>query len=144
MHSLFGRILPGWLGDKFGRFNVTIFMSFLAGILTVALWLPAKGNAPIIVYAILYGFSSGAFISLVPAVIAQISPIQEIGVRSGSFFAWISMAALTGNPIAGAITSRQNGAFSGLQIFTGVVLLTGGVFFVLGRVLIAGFKPRIV
>ncbi|KAI9740137.1 MAG: hypothetical protein M1818_004888 [Claussenomyces sp. TS43310] len=68
--SLFGCILPGWLGDKVNRFNVTIFMSFLTSILTLALWLPSRGNAPIIVYAILYGFASSAFISLVPAVIA--------------------------------------------------------------------------
>ncbi|KAH8689314.1 putative MFS monocarboxylate transporter [Talaromyces proteolyticus] len=142
--SLFGRIFSGWLGDEFGRLNVTIFMSFLAGILTLALWLPAKGSAPIIAYAILYGFSSGAYISLVPAVIAQISPIQEIGVRSGSFFALTSLATLTGNPIAGAITTRQNGAFSGLQIFTGVILIVGSTFFLLGRVLIVGFKPQVV
>lgn len=77
------------------------------------MWIPAETNAPIIAFAALFGFGSGAFVSLAPSVIAQISDVREIGVRTGSFFAVISVAALISQPIGGAIITRWNGAYTG-------------------------------
>jgi MFS family permease len=121
-----------------------IFMAFLTTILVLALWLPARSNAPVIVFAALYGFTSGAFISLSPALIAQISDIKEIGIRSGTFFAFISFASLTGSPIGGALipndpTGRD---FWKLQVFGGVVILAGSILFVAARIYIAGTNLR--
>lgn len=39
--------------------------------------------------------------SLAPALIAQISDIRQIGVRTGSMFMVVSVAALVGTPIGG-------------------------------------------
>ncbi|KAI2690119.1 hypothetical protein DTO012A7_3893 [Penicillium roqueforti] len=83
--SLPGRILPGYLGDKLGRFNVMIAMCSLSAIVILALWLPgtllAPGSAAIyIVFSMLYGFASGAFVGMVPALLGQISPdVTKIG-----------------------------------------------------------------
>ncbi|KAI9726857.1 MAG: hypothetical protein M1834_001481 [Cirrosporium novae-zelandiae] len=140
--SIFGRTIPGYLGDRFGRFNVAIICNAFAGILVLALWLPATGNAPVIVFAALFGFASGAFVSLTPACIAQISDIREIGTRNGSLFAIVSVAALVGSPIGGAIQSSQNGSFKGLQIFSGVMMMAGSVFFCLSRIATAGFALK--
>jgi MFS family permease len=101
--SILGRIIPGALADKFGPFNLQFFMSFFTGILCLALGLPASGNAAFIVFAVLYGFASGGFVSLAPAQIARISDIQEIGIRTGVLFSCVSVAGLVGNPIAGAL-----------------------------------------
>ncbi|KAI9758540.1 MAG: Altered inheritance of mitochondria protein 24, mitochondrial [Chaenotheca gracillima] len=139
--SLFGRIIPGYIADRVGRFNVMIVMTFFSAILVLALWLPSASNAPIIVFAILYGFGSGAFVSMAPSLIAQISDIRKIGVRTGSLFAIISIAALVGNPIGGALVSHYNGGFTGLQIFSGVMEIAGACFFVAARVVLAGPKP---
>ncbi|TAQ89844.1 hypothetical protein B7494_g1805 [Chlorociboria aeruginascens] len=81
--SIFGRILPGILGDRIGRFNVMIITTAFSAIIVLALWLPTHGNTPIIIFTILYGFSSGAFVSMGPSLVAQISPIREIGPRDG-------------------------------------------------------------
>ena len=97
--SIFGRILPGWLGDRFGRFNVTVLMCYMCGILCLALWLPAAANTPVILFSAFYGFGSGAFVSMMPALVAKITDIRQIGVRSGTLFALISIAGLIGNPI---------------------------------------------
>lgn len=113
--SIFGRILPGIIADRFGRFNIMILTTGFSAIIVLALWLPAHGNAPIIVFSALYGFSSGAFVSLGPALIAQISPIREIGVRTGTFFACIAIAGLCGNPIGGALVGQDDGGFLYLQ-----------------------------
>ncbi|KAH8151566.1 uncharacterized protein LAJ45_04187 [Morchella importuna] len=136
--SVFGRILPGWIGDKVGRYNIMVIISYVSGILIFALWMTTTGNAPTIVFSVLYGFSTGAFVSLAPACLAQISQIREIGVRNGALFAVISLAALTGVPIGGALVTRYDGGFEGLQIFAGTMLLCGATAFVFARVVVGG------
>ncbi|EHY53570.1 hypothetical protein HRR83_003779 [Exophiala dermatitidis] len=136
--SVFGRTLPGILGDKIGRFNVmTVFCTFTT-ILILAVWIPAKSNAGQIVFAPLFGFSSGAAIGLTPALIAQISPLKEIGVRTGAVFAAGSIGALTGSPIGGQLITRDNGGFLYLQLFGGCTCAVGCVFFLLARLYIGG------
>ncbi|OQE38577.1 hypothetical protein PENCOP_c008G05037 [Penicillium coprophilum] len=144
--SLPGRILPGYLGDKLGRFNVMISMCALSAIVILALWLPgtllAPGSAAIyVVFSMLYGFASGAFVGMVPALLGQISPdVTKIGVRQGVLFTCISIASLTGSPIAGAILSRQNGTYWGLQVFGGAMMVASVFFFIAARAVLAGLS----
>lgn len=81
--SVFGRVIPGILADKYGKFNIQALCCTVAGILVLALGLPASGNAAYIAYAASYGFASGAYVSLYPAQTAQISEVHQIGVRIG-------------------------------------------------------------
>ena len=66
-----------------------------------------------------------SFVSLAGPLIAQISDVRMIGVRTGTLFAIISFAALISNPIAGALITKWNGAYTGLQVYCGVVMLGG-------------------
>jgi MFS family permease len=139
--SIFGRIFPGWAADKLGRYNIQIVMVTVSFIVNLALWLPARGNAPIIVFAVLYGFASGTFVSLAPAIVAQITTdMRQMGTRTGTMFALVSFAALIGNPIAGALLGDDKGSdqYRGLQIFSGVVLAVATGFFVLSKSLSKG------
>lgn len=138
--SVFGRILPAWAGDRFGRFNVMIITTVVSAIVVLALWIPAHENATIILFAIFFGFSSGAYVSLSPALVAQISDVRHIGVRLGTNFFIVAFAALTGNPIAGAILAKDNGSYFGLQIFCGVTMIAAAVAYVGSRNLQCGFK----
>ena len=117
-----------------------ILMSGFTTILILALWLPATGNAPIIIFAVLFGISSGAGISLTPALCAQISPIKEIGVRTGVAFSLASFAALTGPPIGGQIIADSLGSFRNTAVFGGVSCAVGTTLFVVARVTLAGVK----
>ncbi|EMC95675.1 hypothetical protein BAUCODRAFT_131489 [Baudoinia panamericana UAMH 10762] len=138
--SLFGRTLPGYFADKLGRFNMMIIMCFFTAILVLAMWIPSTGNAPIIVFSALYGFGSGAFVSLAPSLIAQISDVRQIGVRTGSLFAIIAIAALISNPIGGAILQRWDGKWTGLQAFAGVMTFAGACVLVMARIRLVGWK----
>jgi MFS family permease len=138
--SIFGRIIPGALADKIGRFNMQAICCLLAGIIVLALGIPASGNAAFITFAALYGFASGAYVSLLPAQIAQISKVEQIGVRTGVTFSVVSIAGLVGNPIAGAIVDANNGAYWGLNVFSGVLLTSGALFFIFTRMYIADWK----
>ncbi|KAI1483653.1 riboflavin transporter MCH5 [Daldinia eschscholtzii] len=137
--SIVGRILPGFLGDKFGRFNVMVFISGLSGIITLALWVPSKSTAMTIAYGAIFGFASGGFVSLLPAVVAQISDIREIGIRSGIAFFMSALGALTGSPIAGAIVNANHGSFLGLQLFCGIVMTVSMLCFIASRTIQVGF-----
>ncbi|KAJ5105041.1 MFS transporter asaE [Penicillium alfredii] len=139
--SIFGRTLPGVLADRIGRYNVMVIFGYFASILVLALWLPSRSNAPAIVFSALYGFGSGAFVSLSPALIAQISDLREVGARNGTCFSIMSLAALTGTPIGGALVSDvMHGSYTKLQVFCGVVMVAGASLFVLARVVVGGGK----
>ncbi|KAL8953618.1 MAG: hypothetical protein Q9222_000544 [Ikaeria aurantiellina] len=141
--SIFGRTIPGYIADKLGRFNTMIFTSFLSTIIVLGLWLPARGNVPYILFSAFYGFSSGAFVSLAPALIAQISDIRQIGIRTGSMFAVVSIAALVGTPIGGQLVSNENGSYLHLQIFCGVMMFGGSMMFVAARWTMVGLNPMV-
>ncbi|KAL9129740.1 MAG: hypothetical protein Q9217_001898 [Psora testacea] len=136
--SILGRTLPGFVADRIGRYNIMIATSFLSTILVLAMWLPARGNVPYILFAAFYGFSSGAFVSLAPALVAQISDIRQLGVRTGSMFMAISVAALVGTPIGGALINEDKGDYLHLQIFCGVMMAAGSFVFVVARASLAG------
>ncbi|KAI1080357.1 MFS general substrate transporter [Whalleya microplaca] len=138
--SIPGRILPGIVGDKVGRYNVMILISGLSGVITLALWIPGHTAGATIAYGAVFGFSSGGFISLMPACVAQISDLREIGTRTGVAFLFAALGALTGSPIGGAILAAQGGGYLGLQLFSGVVMLVGMCFFAVSRWLQVGFK----
>lgn len=121
--SIFGRILPAHLGDVYGVFNVCIVFTLFSGIISLALWLPAESTGPIIAFAVLYGFASGLTLAIIPALVAAISDIRKLGFRVGTLYAFSSFGALFGSPIAGAIVTSQNGGYSGLKIFCGVMLI---------------------
>ncbi|RYP47285.1 hypothetical protein DL768_006626 [Monosporascus sp. mg162] len=149
--SIPGRILPGILGDKVGRFNLMILISFISGAVTLVLWIPGSGSTgAIIAYGAIFGFSSGGYVSLAPAVMAQISDIREIGTRIGITFVVNAVGALIGSPVGGAIVSGSSARhaaagsssndYLGLQLFCGAVMLAGTAFFAIARYTQQGFK----
>lgn len=138
--SIFGRILPGIAADHFGRFNATILISAASAVFVLAIWIPVSSSGGIVAFAALFGFSSGAFVSLAPTLIAQVSDIRYIGSRVGTGFAVMSFGALTGSPIGGAIVSRQHGDYIGLQLFCGIAMAVGVCFFIAARNAQVGFK----
>jgi len=135
-----GRTVPNALADKLGRFNVMIVMSAFTTVLILALWLPAEGNVPLILFAVLFGIGSGAGIGLTPALCAQVSPIRDIGVRTGTVFAVAAFAALTGSPIGGQIIADSHGSFRNAIIFAGVSCAIGTALFVATRITLGTTK----
>jgi MFS transporter, MCT family, aspergillic acid transporter len=128
--------------DKIGAYNILVSACILAGILVLALWIPATGNAAIIVFSTLFGFASGAYVSLAASLVVQISPFPEIGYRTGLLFLFSSFGGLTTNPIAGAILSRDHGSYTGMKVFAGVFILAGSLFILTARFYNTGLVLR--
>jgi MFS family permease len=105
------------------------------------MWIPATGNAALIVFAVIFGFASGAYVSLIGGLVAQISPLPEIGFRTGLVFLIGSIGGLTTNPIAGQILTTSAG-WTGLKAFAGAFLLAGTAIILGARVYHTGFKLK--
>ncbi|KAM0277433.1 hypothetical protein ACHAQH_005797 [Verticillium albo-atrum] len=140
--SILGRILPGIAADKLGRYNVMICIVMFSAVVTLGVWIPGRSDATVILFVVLFGFSSGGFISLGPALVAQISDIRQIGIRTGTAFAVQSFGALTGSPIAGAIVAAQGGEYLGLQLFCGMTMVASTCFLLAARYRLAGFDLK--
>ncbi|KAL4910763.1 hypothetical protein BDW74DRAFT_184490 [Aspergillus multicolor] len=137
--SIPGRILPPYIADHLGRFNLMILTTLSCIILVLALWLPSRSNAPAITFAVLYGFTGGSAVSLAPALVAQISDIRQIGVRSGTYFAIAAFAALTGTPIAGALLPEPlSGSYLGMELFCAGSMAVAVVFYGVARGIVPG------
>ncbi|KAH8658511.1 major facilitator superfamily transporter [Xylariales sp. PMI_506] len=139
--SLFGRLFAGFSGDKFGRYNIFIIVSYLSGIWILALWLPGTGTRPLIGFAALYGCFSGAYVSLIMPLVMQISPMEELGFRSGIVLFVIAVAGLTTNPLNGAMLDSEVG-WDGVKIFSGVLCLAGTTFVLATRIKHTGWRIR--
>lgn len=140
--SLLGRLVAGVLSDRIGAYNIFFCVVFMAGVLVLGLWIPASGNAAIIVFAVVFGFASGAYVSLPPALVVGISPLDEIGYRTGLLFLFSSVGGLTSSPIGGAILQRDGGSYTGMKVFSGVMLLVGAGFVMAARVVQTGWVLR--
>ncbi|KAJ4469280.1 MFS general substrate transporter [Lentinula aciculospora] len=102
--SIPGRIIPNVLSQKFGVFNTMAFCTFACGILIFGLFGVDDSVAALVIFAILYGFFSGGFISLLaPGVASLVQDESEMGIRLGLAYCIASLGILTGNPIAGAL-----------------------------------------
>lgn len=56
--SLLGRILPGIVADRWGRFNIMV-LSMLTGAVVAFCWTRATSIAGLVVWTLAYGFASG-------------------------------------------------------------------------------------
>ncbi|KAF5691906.1 transporter MCH4 [Fusarium circinatum] len=100
----------------------------------------ASSHESAIAFAALFGFSSGTYTAISPALIAHISDLEEIGTRSGTMYAFMSVAALTGSPIGGALISSADGSYWKLQVFAGCMIAAGMVGYIAARLYITKGK----
>ncbi|KAJ7220244.1 major facilitator superfamily domain-containing protein [Mycena pura] len=129
--SLFGRIVPGFLADRWGRFNMMVATALASAILTFAS-IAARNEASVLVIGVLYGFASGNVVSLQGACVpAFMDDPTKIGVAIGQLLSVSAFAVLTGPPILGALIT--NHGFWAAQIFAGLMLLAGSVLIFVAR-----------
>lgn len=137
--SIFGRIVPNFVADRTGPFNIIIPCCVISGILALCL-IPVRQEGPLIVICLLYGFFSGALVSLPPTVFVHLSMANRgmIGTRMGMGFFVVSIGLLLGTPICGWILNASS--FTYVWVFSGVLITIGGLTMAGARVAKAGPK----
>lgn len=136
--SIFGRIIPNLVADTTGPLNMIIPCCIISGILSLCL-IPIRGVAGLIVVCILYGFFSGALVSLPPTIFVHLSPNRGmIGTRMGMGFSIISIGLLLGTPICGWILDGSS--FTYVWVFGGLCVIAGSLLMIGSRVAKGGMS----
>lgn len=140
--SAFGRILAGQLADRYGALEMTTVFTISSAILAyIAITANALGG--LIAFSVVYGFLSGAVVSLPNAVVAGLAPnMSLVGTWMGMSFFCAAVGILVGNPIAGCIINVPQDQFAGGFIFSGSLVMAAGVAFVMAKTISHHDKHR--
>ncbi|CDO72294.1 hypothetical protein BN946_scf184970.g146 [Trametes cinnabarina] len=131
--GIVGRLAPACLADVLGRFNILVPCAFLAGLSVLLFWTFAHSLVAIMLFAVVYGFFSGAFNALVIPCVVQISDVREYGTRIGVLYSIISFPALCGGPVAGAMLKAGGGSYLGMTMLSGATIIAGSLFMLWAR-----------
>ncbi|KAG1779501.1 MFS general substrate transporter [Suillus placidus] len=133
--STFGRVSAGLMGDKVGPFNTMAAFTAVAGMMTFA-WPFTKNEIQFIVISSIYGFSTGAYVSLFTVAAVAMGKIEDAGRRVGMFMSLAALGAIAGPPISGAISTA--GGFVEAGYYAGGIIMCGVVLLLLARYLHLG------
>jgi predicted MFS family arabinose efflux permease len=143
--SVVGRVLPGYWSDRIGPFNANMISVVISIVACFGVWLPAgHTTAGMVVFSLMFGFSSGSNISLVPVAIGSLCKTQEYGRYYATCYTVVSVAVLIGIPIAGKILEACRGDYWGLITMTGVVYVAALGMFIAAKVSAVGMRVRVV
>jgi len=132
--SFFGRVIPNFLAGKIGLMNMIVFCTFASGILC-CVWIIIDNVAGITVFAILYGFFAGAYVSLIPPVLVELTPdMTVVGTWMGMSLFVAAFGLLIGNPIAGSLVNIQKMEFVAAQGFSGGAILLGALLMLMALI----------
>ncbi|KAJ7108156.1 major facilitator superfamily domain-containing protein, partial [Mycena epipterygia] len=105
--SFVGRLTPGFFAHSLGIANMVAAAAGCGAILILGM-IGLANIASVVVLAILYGFCAGAFITLMPPLVAFLTEdLTELGLRMGVSFAIEGIGGLIGPPINGALLTAN-------------------------------------
>ncbi|KAK5328554.1 hypothetical protein LTR93_002339 [Exophiala xenobiotica] len=137
--SIPGRITPSYFAGKIGPVNTMLIATTSCAIVTLS-WIAVRGPAGSVVFAIAWGFTSGGIISMPAVILASLTTdMSRFGTRMGMSSVLNAIASLCGSPIAGAIL-KSTGSYLGVQLFSGLALVTTVGFLVALRLYRSGWQ----
>ena len=114
-----GRISSGFFADKFGPLTVIAPPSILCAIMTYV-WPFVTTKGSFVAIAIIYGFCSGAYVSLFIIPTVAMGDTDDAGRRTGIVMTVTALGAIAGPPISGAIAQATDG-FKAVGYYAGIV-----------------------
>ncbi|KAH8880777.1 MFS general substrate transporter [Thozetella sp. PMI_491] len=138
-----GRVIPAILADRYiGPVNCFIPTVLSAGILLYA-WIAIDSIEGMWAFVAVFGYFGAGVQSLFPASLSSLTEdMSKIGVRIGMVFTVVSVASLSGPPIAGQLIQARGGNYLGAQIFGGTTMVLGTAFLVGARIARHGWVFR--
>ena len=134
--SLFGRIIAGILADRFGSLEVMVVCTVVSSILSY-IWIVIDTLGGLAVFCILYGFFTGAVVSLPPTVVAKLVPDhQRLATWMGMNLSFVGFGLLIGSPIAGALINVQEEQFTNGFLFAASTLMASCIIIVVVALLV--------
>ncbi|KAH7305492.1 major facilitator superfamily domain-containing protein [Stachybotrys elegans] len=137
------RVLIPLIADRYGTLNA-MAASCLSLTIVAFCWLAVSDLPGVYVFACLYGITNGAYQSLMPTGVASITKqMDKVGTRMGMMFSILSIAGLTGPPIAGEILAAGSGSYTGPIIWAAVASVLGSMSMVVARGFVGGWKLHV-
>jgi peptide chain release factor 1 len=129
-----GRLVPALLADRyFGAVNVFIPSIFCAAACMFG-WIGVRSIAADYVWLCIYGFWGAAIQGMFPSTLAGLTKdLSKAGTRIGMIFSLVSVAALTGPPLAGKLIEVNGGKYLAVQIWGGACLVLGGFLLIAAK-----------
>lgn len=144
--STAGRVIPGLVSDKVGRFNVLIISVGFCAVMVLGLWLPAgHSKASLTAFAVLLGFGSGSNVGLVPVCLGQLCDTRDYGRFLSMAMISASFGTLSSIPVGGALLGAGDRiGWISLILFSGVSYVLCLICCVSVRVLAVGWRLKAV
>ncbi|KAI5196574.1 MFS monocarboxylate transporter-like protein [Aureobasidium subglaciale] len=123
-----GRLVCGYIADRLlGPIKTLVPVALCAGLLFYC-WSAVTSLGGLVAFCIVYGFFGAGIQSLFPAACASLtSDVKKMGVRTGMCFTVVSVACLSGPPIAGALIDKDHGQYLFAQMFGGSAIVGGAL-----------------
>ncbi|KNG80379.1 MFS monocarboxylate transporter, partial [Aspergillus nomiae NRRL 13137] len=132
--SVPGRSIPGLLAPHLGLLSILLGSAIISGPLSLC-WIAISDSGGLIVFAVLYGFFSGAFVALPAVALTTLTPnLETLGTRMGMYSVLCGLGSLCGSPVAGAILDHT-GLYLGIQLYSGISIGATGVLLLFARLL---------
>ncbi|RDX51747.1 MFS general substrate transporter [Lentinus brumalis] len=130
--SALGRLGGGILADRVGPLNILIPSTFIAGVMTYA-WPFATTKGPLIAIAVFYGIFSGVFVAIMGQPAVRMGDVADVGRRVGMSLTIMSLGALAGPPISGAILDHAANDFKPVGYYAGTAVMVSVFLMVIAR-----------
>lgn len=141
--GILGKIVPTFLSDLIGRFNVMIIIAIMMVISLFVIWLPYYNIVGYYMFAGVYGFAFGGAYALTPVLIAQISKTREFGSRYATAYFIVSFGNLISMPIGSQFINEESVSnYNHMIIFAGCTMVVATCFFLVSRTFIVGLKLK--
>ena len=100
--SLIGRFAIGALADRIGR-TLTLALMQASMAVSYLLWLAAGGYPALAIFAVWFGLSYGAIVSLMPAICMDLFGARAVASIVGTLYSGAALGNLLGPVVAGAV-----------------------------------------
>ncbi|KAI0632990.1 MFS general substrate transporter [Trametes polyzona] len=128
-----GRTLIGFLADRIGPVNALWAVIMLSGLTQLLVWTFVTTYAGIMAFGIMYGFVCGCFLSLSPAVAAQLWGSGRLAGLSGLLLLFNLPGTSAGAPLGGAILNGTRGNWVAVSCYSGGLQVLGATILLYAR-----------
>ncbi|KAF9933615.1 hypothetical protein FBU30_005054 [Linnemannia zychae] len=130
--SCLGRIVLGFMADRLPKTFVVSFCAWMTAGSILIIWTLSKSFAVYLVFALIYGFFAGGYVSLVPLVLSETFGAHHLSTVIGFMYTAGGVGMLAGAPVAGMILSATEPNLSYIP-----VIMTAGATLLLGAICIS-------
>ncbi|KAL8781900.1 MAG: hypothetical protein Q9194_000093 [Teloschistes cf. exilis] len=128
-----GRPLVGIFSDSAGRINIAGALTFIAGFLSLVVWIFAKSFGVLIFFALIVGTVSGTFWTTIGPVGAEVVGLKELPSALSIVWVVLALPCTFAEPIALQLRQSTGKIYLYAQIFTGFMYVAAAICMLLLR-----------